>query len=447
MLRRSLFITFFTWASCLAAAPSFTRDVHPILKKHCQGCHQPSSLASGLDLTTFEGFQKGGKRGAAFAASKPDESLAIKYITGAMQPRMPLGQPALAPEMVAVLRDWIASGAVDDSQVETSDSGPIRYMQPPVITALRFSPDGSMLAVSGNREVLLHKSDGSSLLQRLPGKAERILSVAFSADGKTLITGGGTPAKFGEVQIWDVAAAKQRGAVTLTSDTVFGASLSPDSTYIAVGGADNTVRVIETASAKELYKIGNHENWVLATVFGVDSKRLVSVGRDRAAKLIDAKSGAFLENVNLLRGELSAIARHPKKDIVVIGGEDRYPYVYLLDRPRVMKIADDSTLVRTIERQDGAITALDWSPDGARIAVAGASPSVNLYDAETGDRKATCKGHSAGIYAIAFSPDGKRLATGGFDGKVRIYNVADCALQQAFVPVPLDNNVSAGGAQ
>ena len=447
MLRCSLFITLFALANYLVAAPSFTRDVHPILKKNCQGCHQPSSLGAGLDLTSFEAFQKGGKRGAAFVAGKPDESLTIKYVTGAMQPRMPLGQPALPPESIAVLREWITAGAVDDSQVETSDSGPIRYVQPPVITALRFSPDGSAIAVSGNREVLLHKADGSALLQRFPGKAERILSVAFSADGKTLVAGGGTPAKFGEVQIWDVAAAKQRGAVTLTTDTVFGASVSPDSTYIAVGGADNTVRVIETASAKELYKIGNHENWVLATVFGVDSKRLVSVGRDRAAKLIDAKSGAFLENVNLLRGELSAIARHPKKDIVVIGGEDRYPYVYLLDRPRVMKIADDSTLVRTIERQDGAITALDWSPDGSRIAVAGASPSVNLYDAETGDLKATCKGHSAGIYAIAFSPDGKRLATGGFDGKVRLYNVADCALQQAFVPVPLDTNVSAGGAQ
>src|SRR5205085_833476 len=85
------------------------------------------------------------------------------------------------------------------------------------------------------------------------------------------------------------------------------------------------------------------------------------------------QSGAFLENVNLLRGELNAIARHPQKDIVVIGGEERYPYIYLLDRPRNMKIADDTTLVRKLERQEGAIVALDWSPDGKRIAVAGSS--------------------------------------------------------------------------
>lgn len=394
-------------------------------------------MSSGLDLTSLSAFQKGGKRGPAFVSGKPDESLAIRYITGAMQPRMPLGGEPLKEQQIEALRTWIAAGAVDDSQPELSSNEPIVYMQPPVITALRFSPDGSTIAVSGNREVLLHKADGSALLKRLPGKAERLLSIAFSNDGKLLIAGGGTPAQFGEVQIWDVNSAQLLHASTLTNDTVFGASLAPDGSRIAVGCADNTVHVFDTKSGKELYKIGNHENWVLATVFGIDSKRFVSAGRDRAAKLIDAQSGAFLENVNLLRGELSAIARHPKKDMVVLGGEERYPYIYLMDRPRNMKIADDTTLVRKIERQDGAITALDWSPDGSRIAVAGASPSVNLYDPETGERKATCKGHSAGIYTVAFSPDGGRLATGGFDGKVRIYNSGDCSLLHSFVPVPL----------
>ena len=61
--------------------------------------------------------------------------------------------------------------------------------QPPVITALRFSPDGSAIAVSGNREVLLHKADGSAILQRFQGKAERILSIAFSKNGDLLVAG------------------------------------------------------------------------------------------------------------------------------------------------------------------------------------------------------------------------------------------------------------------
>ena len=62
-----------------------------------------------------------------------------------------------------------------------------------MITALRFSPDGQMLAVSGNREVLLHHADGSGLVKRLPGRAERILSIAFSADGNLMSRAAGLP--------------------------------------------------------------------------------------------------------------------------------------------------------------------------------------------------------------------------------------------------------------
>src|SRR6185436_3537816 len=132
-----------------------------------------------------------------------------------------------------------------------------------------------------------------------------------------------------------------------------------------------------------------------------------------------------------LRGELSAVARHPGKDLIVIGGEDRIPYIYMMDRPRNMKVGEEATLIRKLEPQEAPIFALDWSSDGKRIVVAGAGSKVNIYDAESGARVAACSGHSAGVYAVAFSPDGARLAVGGFDGQVRFYNSSDCTLQKA----------------
>ena len=430
-----------------AAEPSFHRDIRPILQKNCAGCHQPAAKASDLDLTTYAGFKAGGKRGAAFQAGNAAESLTLKYVTGAMKPPMPLGQPPLPAGDIDLLKAWIIAGAKDDTPAVEESNQPTVYTQPPVVTAIRFSPNGEMLAISGNREVLLHKADGSALLKRLPGKAERLLSIAWSTDSKMLIAGGGTPARFGEVQWWDVASGKQLHRAELTNDTVFGASLAPDSSKVAVGCTDNTVHAFDTATGNELYKLGNHEGWVLGTVFDVSGKRLVSVSRDRAAKLIDAKAGQFLENVNQMKTELNAVARHPKQDIIAVGGEDRYAYVYKLDRPRNLKVGDDATFVRRLERQDGPVLAIDWSPDAKRIAVAGSSPSVNLYDGDTGERLAACSGHAAGIYAVAFSPDGARLATGGFDGQIRLYNAADCKLIKAFIPVPLTNTTSAGGAQ
>ncbi|MBM3762390.1 MAG: hypothetical protein FJW36_19345 [Acidobacteria bacterium] len=431
----------------LAAAPSFHNDVQPLLSKHCTGCHQPSMMSAGLDLTTYSAAMKGGRKGPAFVPGNADESLTIQYLVGLAQPRMPLARPALAEAEIKIFRDWVKAGAKDDTPAPTTSTKPIVYLQPPVINSLRFSPDGKSIAVSGNREILIHSIDGKNEPKRLMGKAERILSLAYSRDGKLLVAGGGTPARFGEVQIWDPNEAKLLRSATLTNDTLFGASLSPDGSRIVVGAADNTVHMFDSATGKELYKIGNHEDWVLATIFGVDGKRFVSVSRDRAAKINDSSSGAFLENANLLKTELYAVARHPMKDIIVIGGEDRYPYVYLLDRARNMKIADDTTLVRRIERQQGPIAALDWSPDAKLIAIAGGAPVVNLYDAESGKLALSCSGHEAGIYTLAFSPDSKLLATGGFDGKVRIYSTSDGKLIGQFVPVPLETKAEskAGG--
>ena len=428
----------FICPALFGAGPSYFRDVRPIIQRQCQGCHQPNIKSSNLDLTSYEGFQSGGQHG-------PGVTTLLGYITGEIRPRMPLGQPPLPVDQIQLIREWIAAGAKDDTPVEAREDlavdKPIVYTQPPVINALAFSADGKKLAVSGNREVLIHSLDGAEPPRRLPGLSDRILSLVFSKDGSTLVAAGGTASRFGEIQIWDVASGKLKRSLTLTGDTVFGASLSPDASKVAVGCTDNSVRIVDAAGGKELFKIGNHENWVLGTIFGVDGKRIVSVGRDRAAKLTDATSGAFLENVNLLRGELAAIARHPTKDVVVIGGEDRVPYIYMMDRAQNMKIADDSTLIRKLERQDGSIAALAWSADGTHIAVGGASPEVTIYDAESGKRTAACKGHQAGIYAVAFSPDGQTLATGGFDGEVRLYRVATGELVKEFIPVPIAGNL------
>ena len=289
---------------------------------------------------------------------------------------------------------------------------------------MAFSPDGATLAVGGFKEIILHKADGSGIQARLLGRSDKIHSLKFTPDGASLVAVGGTPARFGEVQIWDVKSKQQVRSVIATADTLFAGDISPDGKYVAFGAADKTVRALELETGKELYKAGHHEDWVLQTVYGIDGKRIVSVGRDRAAKLADADSGAFRENVNLLREKLYAIARHPRRDYVLIGGEDRVPYLYTMDRPRALKIADDSTLIREFEEQEGKIFALAFSPDGSRIAVGGIGSEVPIYDSESGDRVATCTGHGGGIFTLAFRPDGKQLAAAGFDGTVRLYDAA-----------------------
>src|SRR5262245_1861977 len=112
-----------------AGEPSYVRDVRPILDKHCTNCHQPASKQSDLDLTTYTTFQAGGKRRPAFVGGSPEQSLVMQFITASAMPAMPLGQPPLAADDVSTLREWIRSGATDDSRPETASSEPTVYHQ------------------------------------------------------------------------------------------------------------------------------------------------------------------------------------------------------------------------------------------------------------------------------------------------------------------------------
>ena len=433
---------------------SYYEDVRPLLQVHCSGCHQPANKLSALDVTDYAGIVRGGaKHGSAVAKGSPENSPLVGLVTGNLEPRMPMGGAPLPPDAVELLSRWVEEGAEDDTppeaRADVAPTEPPKYRQAPTVTSLAYSPDGNLLAVGGFKEVLLHRTDGSGIEARLLGRSDKIHSIDFSSDGRRLVAIGGTPAQFGELQVWNLESNELAHSVTATSDTLFAGDLSPDGTRAIFGASDKNIRMVDLTTGEELYKAGHHEDWVLQAVFGIDGKRVVSVGRDRAAKLAEASTGAFLENVNFLRDKLYAIARHPRRDYVLIGGEDRVPYLYTMDRPRALKIADDSTLIRKYEEQEGKIFALAFSPDGSRLAVGGVSPAVTVYDTESGDLVARCTGHDGSIFVLAFNPSGDRLATGGFDGMVRIFDANSGDEANAFVPVPIEPRESladAGGA-
>ena len=429
---------------------SFYKDVFPIFKRSCNGCHHPGKLKGQLDLTTYDAFQKGGKHGTAFKAGDPKSSILMEEISGT-EPSMPKEGDTLTKEEVALMERWIREGAKDDTPANANSfklAGAPIYVAPPVISAMAYSPDGKMLAVSGYHEVLLHSADGSNLIARLIGESPRIESICFSPDGKKLAVAGSAPARFGEIQIWDVTTnglANPTNALLksfkLSTDSVYGISFSPEADRIAMGCADKTVRIIGASDGKELLRFDNHSDWVFGTTFTTNGKRLLTGSRDRAMKLIDASNGQFIDDINKLLEPVLCLSRHPKEDVVVYGGE--------LGTARIYKISDnqgrtaantDVNLVKELERLPGPVHTVAYSPDGNSVAVGGAGSEVHLHNSKDGKRIATLKGHEGAIFAVAYHPQTNQIVTGGFDGKVRIYDSTKGDLIREFVPVPLNPN-------
>jgi WD40 repeat protein len=468
---------------------SYYQQIRPIFQAHCQGCHQPAKPSGKYVMTAFDRMLAAGESGeSAIVPGKPDESYLVEQITPVNgQAKMPRGKKALTDAEVELVKRWIVEGAKDDTPVSARnvfdmDHPPI-YTRPPVITSIDFSPDGTLLAVAGFHEVLLVKPDGSGLVARLVGMAERIESVRFSPDGKQLVVGGGLPARMGEIQIWDVENRKLKLSVPVTFDTIYGANWSPDAKLISFGCSDNTVRAINAETGEQVLYQGAHADWVRDTVFSTDGSHLVSVARDMTTKLTEVATQRFIDNVTsitpgALKGGIQSVARHPTRDEIVVGGSDSVVKVYRMYRLSNRAIGDDGNLIRQMPAMTGRIWSVAVSRDGRRIA-AGSSldgageVAVFGYEFDTSlpedikninqkvvttrsaeEKAALEKYHTdgvrqisktdvpnAGVYAVAFRPDGQVVAASSADGKIRMIDPDTGYVLGEFSPAP----VSQGG--
>jgi WD40 repeat protein/mono/diheme cytochrome c family protein len=431
---------------------SFFKQVLPIFRqKNCTGCHQPAKQGGEYVMTEFAALLKGGESGsAAIVPGHPDKSYLLEQIIPAGgKAEMPKDEPPLSETEIATIRKWIEQGAHDDTPASNrpqydAEHPPI-YMAPPVLKSVEFSPSGDLLAVGGYHEVLLHKADGSGLVARLIGQSERIESARFSSDGKLLAVSGGSPGRFGELQIWDVASREMKLSLMMGYDTLYGASWAPNGKLVAVGCPDNTIRGFDPETGKQVLFSGAHNDWVLDTTFSVNSDHLITVSRDMSMKLIEVKTERFIDNITsitpgALKGGLIALDRHPTKDELLCGGADGAPKIFKMVRTEARKIGDNANLLREFAALPGRVFGVAFNHDGSRIAAGSSSDGtgeVRVYNAADGALVWKAEIPEGGMYTVDFSPDGNTVATGGFDGDVRLYNAADGTLIKRFTPVEI----------
>ncbi len=440
---------------------SYFRQVRPILQASCQGCHQPAKAGGDYVMTSHDALLRGGAgEEPAIVAGKPDESLLIELVTPvAGTAEMPVTGEPLTDSQIALIRRWIAEGAADDTPQNVrrryDAEHPPEYTRPPVITSLDFSPDGALLAVAGFHEVLLHKPDGSEPVARLVGLSQRIESVRFSPNGSRLAVTGGLPCRMGEVQIWDVPRRRLKLSLPVTFDTVYGGVWSPDGGQIALGCADNTVRSIDAKTGEELVSMAAHQDWVRGVVFSADGKSLLSVSRDQTVKMTDVATQRFLGNLTthtpgVLRGGMIAIDRHPTRAEVLVGGADGTPKLFRMDVKAAPAGGGNPNQIREYGALSGRAFDVCFSPDGTRV-FAGASfngsGGVRTYETDSGKLLWQREVPESGIYALAISPDGNVLAAAGADGRIRLIDAADGKIANTFVPVELQTPSDDGSGQ
>ena len=307
----------------------------------------------------------------------------------------------------------LTSFAQDNTKVGLPE-GAIARLGKGGINLMRFSPDGTRLAVGTDIGVWLYDvpdAKETALFTEHPGQVN---ALAFSTDGKILATGGfNNPI----IQLWDLDTDSQLSTLTLPEEI--------QSISTLTFAKDNTILISLDQSGNITYWDVNTHKKVLDIVTESSSYDAVAVSKDGSTFATGDRHGTIrLWNATMEHQfedwgddpedkDILALAFSSDRTILASGSEDKT--VRLWDTEKLAKIA-------TLEGHEASVTALAFSPDGKILATGDAGKVIKVWDVNTQHEHTTLTGHTNGISELTFTPDGNTLASGSYDGTIRFWN-------------------------
>jgi hypothetical protein len=217
------------------------------------------------------------------------------------------------------------------------------------------------------------------------------------------------------IKLWDVASGRELRTLKGHTDWVYSVAFSPDGRTLASSGLDVIIELWDVASGSQLRTLTGHSSIVDSLAFGPDGRTLASGSRDKTIKLWDVASGRELHTLAGHTDWVYSIAFSPDGRTLASGSRDK--------TVKLWDVASGREL-RTLSGNTDFVDSVAFSLDGLTLASATFDGMIELWEVATGRGFRTLTGHTGDVSSVTFGPNGRSVLSGSLDGSVRVWDEA-----------------------
>lgn len=423
---------------------TFDDHVSPVFQQACLNCHNPDKTKGGLDLSSYPATMKGSSGGKIVEPGDLASTL-IAVVEQTAEPKMPPEGEALSKDQIAILKRWIEGGLLENSNSSAKKPNKPKFaasmqtdpaarpdgpppmpmhvlLEPPVVTsraaaihAIATSPWAPLVAVTSQRQILLHHTDTLELIGILPFPEGDPISLSFTPDARYLLVGGGIPGKSGITVTFDVTHGSRLLSAGKEFDAILAADIRPGFDVVATGGPSRLLKLWNTGTGDLIKSIKKHTDWITGLDLSPDGVLLASGDRNGGVYVWESDTGNEFHTLRAHQAGITSAVFRGDSNILGTASEDGTIRFWEMN---------GGTEVKKIDAHPGGVTAFAFARDGSSLSV-GRDMKAKFWKADFNPVRDIAQNLPALPTAAALDAEAKLAFIGDANGIVHVFVTAD----------------------